>query len=277
MNSRLVIKRKQKVCCASLVTNSAEQYNKEVCMPKTMICSLCGFSTPLSIEWSDHACNRGPNWLTRTENSPPIDPIFLQMMRHYDTTIASLRQDLQQATLRIEQLQRYELRRIKKQITEVLNTSRSHYPTLTTWLTSLCVDWELHVEPVLENELMNGIQRLLQPIFESARERTVLLPFQAFSERKHVIYTHYEDGGWRIMTRDDFQGFMHRLSRKFLARFVEWTQQNRDLMDADDSLRERYFVYMSKLNRSGTQEDRIGQQLRAWMYSCLAEPLTVLV
>jgi hypothetical protein len=70
---------------------------------------------------------------------------------------------------------------------------------------------------------------------------------------------------WRIMTADDFDRWMERLSNRFMQVFLEWQVQNSHIISSS-------MEDMRKINGlSRAHEERRRSELRKWLFTYVAK------
>jgi hypothetical protein len=166
------------------------------------------------------------------------------------------------------------------------SSNRSIIPSLS------LVDWTKetpvsaqHLSVVFSVDLVEGMKTAISAHLDSYRGR--ILPICAFHQKPGTVFVYHKprlvDGSdddntgdstvkWRIMTADDFDRWMERLSNRFMQLFLEWQVQNSHIISSSMEEKEKNLDNMRKINGlSRAHEERRRGELRKWLFTYLAK------
>jgi hypothetical protein len=149
---------------------------------------------------------------------------------------------------------------------------------------------------VFNHDIKKGIQDVIRNILDT--EDPSLFPIRAFAKQRHVFYI-YEyppqppptnksiqnteeqeeenqepEPEWRKMTKEEFHKWLETIQHKFLLKFEEWEEVNKEWLENETNNRE-YTKYLEKINKE--LETMEPQTVRNWLYDELKRPLKRIV
>lgn len=131
-------------------------------------------------------------------------------------------------------------------------------------------------------DLVDGIKYLLQHVIANNRmENPTLLPIRCFTQKANVFYiyvgnedhlkTPKKNSEWKIMTAEEFETMIVGISQLFVREFIQWKQENADCIDEEDSRKDAYGTYMTRVNGLSSVKERGMTEIRKWLFSELEE------
>ena len=72
---------------------------------------------------------------------------------------------------------------------------------------------------------------------------------------------------WRIMTKEDYERMISTLLHQFIVEFMNWQDENRELIETSEKEREKNLRYMIKIHNVKTNEEKQNLEIRKWLYS----------
>jgi hypothetical protein len=144
----------------------------------------------------------------------------------------------------------------KMDILQWLNEKSSCKPpmTFTIWFTSL--NFKKCLEDVFNEGLVYGIIKMFEyGVTNISINDTQNLPIRAFSQKKNTFYIFdkviQEDGSeknqWIIITNTNFDRCLKYIENRFLEELKNWYEENKLLIDNNESLKLKYFDYSDKV------------------------------
>ena len=75
-----------------------------------------------------------------------------------------------------------------------------------------------------------------------------------------------EQYSWKIMTKDDYERMISTLLHQFIVEFMNWQDENRELIETSEKEREKNLRYMIKIHNVKTNEEKQNLEIRKWLY-----------
>lgn len=72
---------------------------------------------------------------------------------------------------------------------------------------------------------------------------------------------------WKIMAIDDYERMISTLFHQFIVEFMNWQDDNRELIETSEKEREKNLRYMIKIHNVKTNEEKQKLEIRKWLYS----------
>jgi hypothetical protein len=141
-----------------------------------------------------------------------------------------------------------------------------------------------HLSVVFSVDLVEGMKTAISAHLDSYRGRVP--PICAFHQKPGTLFVYHKPRSsdpaghdvedsvvkWRIMTADDFDRWMERLSNRFMQVFLEWQVQNSHIISSSMEEKEKNLENMRKINGlSRTHEERRRAELRKWLFTYVAK------
>jgi len=211
----------------------------------------------------------------------PSSQEMYHLMQHLALEVSTLRTE-------VAHLRQITTTKKRRMILDWLQSSsnRSMIPSLS------LVDWTKetpvsaqHLSVVFSVDLVEGMKTAISAHLDSYRGR--LPPICAFHQKPGTLFVYHKprlaDGSsddntedsvvkWRIMTADDFDRWMERLSNRFMQVFLEWQVQNSHIISSSMEEKEKNLENMRKINGlSRAHEERRRSELRKWLFTYIAK------
>jgi len=210
----------------------------------------------------------------------PTSQEMYHLMQHLALEVSTLRNE-------VAHLRQITTTKKRRMILDWLQSSsnRSIIPSLS------LVDWTKetpvsaqHLSVVFSVDLVEGMKTAISAHIDAYRGR--ILPICAFHQKPGTLFVYHkprsldpvahddEDSSikWRIMTADDFDRWMERLSNRFMQVFLEWQMQHSQLISSSMEEKEKNLDNMRKINGlSRAHEERRRAELRKWLFTYLAK------
>lgn len=137
-----------------------------------------------------------------------------------------------------------------------------------------------HLERVFVFDMMEGLKSCLQEIITT--EGVHNIPIRTPPERRHVLYiynvsTSSASGSnqeisspnctWSVGDTDDMMVLIDQLTLQFDIAFCEWDEKNRERMQSTQEEKDKYNVYMLKIEGKDFRKykDKYRNELRNWL------------
>lgn len=157
----------------------------------------------------------------------------------------------------------------RKNITEWLNTQRSHVTPFTLWYNDITIDNSMLAQ-VLQTNLVNGLKIALE--LHISKYNTGDVPIACFHQKTGAIYVYEE--GWKIVTNDSLVAMINYISRLYLVEFIEWREKSSEWTTShDEKTIEQDITNMSIINGHRITIDNKVKEIRKWLHDKLAENL----
>ena len=69
------------------------------------------------------------------------------------------------------------------------------------------------------------------------------------------------------MAIDDYERMISTLFHQFIVEFMNWQDDNRELIETSEKEREKNLRYMIKIHNVKTNEEKQKLEIRKWLYS----------
>ena len=180
--------------------------------------------------------------------------------------------------------------------TAVLNTLNSSVINITLtpyqeWINTFTITI-CHLECVFKENLTAGIKLCI--LDRIKKEKKENIPIRSFKQKNNLyIYSHsgvpLDTGAttppfpdktvdspckretpqysWKIMTIDDYERMISTLLHQFIVEFMNWQDDNRELIETSEKEREKNLRYMMKIHNVKTNEEKQKLEIRKWLYS----------
>lgn len=177
---------------------------------------------------------------------------------------------------KITRLEQNNITKKKKMIVEYLNSASFYKPIVTfdAWISSLQVNFD-NLNYVFEYDIINGIQNILCEAFYDQ------MPMVSFLQKDGTLYIYEKNPSdesqkhWRMMSNDEFEKMVRRLSHKMLQQFLKWQIENEEVLNNNEQAKEKNIEYMHKINGLGTAyENKRKLDCKKWIYHKLAKDFT---
>jgi len=186
--------------------------------------------------------------------------------------------------------------RKKRIILEQLNRS-TNVPnsSFAEWIKNIPVNLS-HLECVFSVDLTEGIKQCIRDLIESKEN----IPLRAFTQKNGTIYACFKVNSftkapelgrsptltfgsrlapnsemvWRILSCEDFDKWIDRISHRFLQEFLKWQLEHSEQMNSSDDEKDRNLEYMRRINGGGKlHDDRRKSEMRKWVYTQLEKDI----
>jgi hypothetical protein len=145
----------------------------------------------------------------------------------------------------------------------------------TIMMTSITVD--KYLEQVFEYDLLTALIKCFDDHFENLDK----LPIRAFQQKANTFYvydkciteTDNPVNKWHIITNKQFNKWLNYVAQKFVSEFKTWHEANKEIIDRDESMKERYYDYFQKVLGGKMSDETRNQRLRQVIYSKLKQNL----
>lgn len=208
-----------------------KKYYREGSYKKHMLlCSGGNHDTPLL----DSIVNIGlDNRLLKTDGAlvgHPLQSIVIELVK----SNSKLRKD-------IEELKRWTQTKKKKiNILEWLNeNSEKQISTILNYkeyISNLIITRK-ELEIVFNSDLINGTQTILETYIETTQSeetQSETIPFKSFDQKNNTIYVFTENGKWELLSWEDFNKMIFKISKKLLTEFGKWKEENEHQLYTDE-------------------------------------------
>jgi hypothetical protein len=157
----------------------------------------------------------------------------------------------------------------RKNITEWLNTQRSHVTPFTLWYNDITIDNTMLMQ-VLQTNLINGLKIAIEMNIKKYNSGDI--PIACFHQKAGAIYVYEE--GWKIITNDSLVAMINYISHLYLVEFIEWREKSSEWSNANDEKTiEQDITNMSIINGHRITIDNKVKEIRKWLHDKLAENL----
>ena len=132
----------------------------------------------------------------------------------------------------VEELKKWvQTKKRKINILEWLNEKTASNPTQKThkeYMVDLIVSRK-DLELVFNTDLITGVQDILEKYFSS----NDMAPFQSFDQKDNIIYVYTENSKWELLSTDDFNKMIFKITKQILTEFQKWKQENEHKLYTD--------------------------------------------
>lgn len=140
-----------------------------------------------------------------------------------------------------------------------LNIDVKPEKTYIDWLSSIRIKRE-HLHNVFEFSLSEAIILLLS-------ESNTIIPLRLFpNKRKIYVFSQDDDQEyprWNDnMTEQELHKFIDILCSRFLKEFIVWADEHKEMIDSDESWKERYLSYTKKIMRTPIMTEKIYSRVK---------------
>ncbi len=132
-----------------------------------------------------------------------------------------------------------------------------------------------HLELLYENDMMHIIKTFIDDLKNSATNR----PIRAFTHNSKQVSVYVFDcisdqspSKWRKLNSKDIQKIIKYVMSKVLGSFIEWKNNFESAIQSNIGLKEREFIYMTKLSKANTLVDSSGTFVKKQLIKVFAEP-----
>jgi hypothetical protein len=194
---------------------------------------------------------------------------FKTIINHYDKKFEKLEKENQKLKKDISSIKNNLKMKTRKRITDILNNSKYIGPTFNEWLNELTVS-ESDLECVFDSNLLDGMKTVLLTSISIQTQ----IPIQAFDEKKNVLYGFIKDKinetvEWKSLEKKEIHQIVFLLTRKFMNKFIEWSNENETKIDNNESLKDKQILGMVKLNGGNKSEDSLINEIKEWLFNRL--------
>lgn len=125
-----------------------------------------------------------------------------------------------------------------------------------------------HLERVFIFDMMEGLKSCLQEFITT--EGVHNIPIRTPPERRHVLYIYNLESScptWSVCDMDDMMVIIDQLTLQFDIAFCEWDEENRERMQSTQEEKDKYNVYMLKIEGKDFRKykDKHRNELRNWL------------
>jgi len=127
-----------------------------------------------------------------------------------------------------------------------------------------------HLERIFVFDMMEGLKSCLQECITT--EGVLNIPIRTSPERRHVLYIYDQDislsnSTWSACDMDDMLVLIDQLTLQFEIAFCEWDEENREKMQSTQEDKDKYNVYMLKIEGKDFRKykDKHRNELRNWL------------
>ena len=190
---------------------------------------------------------------------------------------------LYQNTLLQKKVARMESRMLAKKRKIILDCLQNpSYPkpavTFFEWVKTISVCFD-DLDAVFEHDLVSGMIHSLNAQIEKEKEMVsgITIPICAFHQKPGTFYIwelpeENAEACWRILSVNDFDKWMNKMSHRFLQEFTLWKQLNAESMRLTDEGKDKLIEYMRKIMGLGeSYEQRRRSELKKWLFEKLAK------
>jgi hypothetical protein len=170
--------------------------------------------------------------------------------------------------------------RQKKRI-DILDWLNNRYDCIpvvdfSTWFTEINVG--LYLEQVFEYDLLTALIKCFDAYFENPDN----LPIRAFQQKNNTFYVYDKcinevDGTsihkWTLISNKQLNKWLNYLAQKFVSEFKTWNDLNKEAIDKDENMKERYYDYFQKVLGGKMSDETRNQRLRQAIYGSLKQNL----
>jgi len=197
-----------------------KKYYRQTAYDKHIIwCSNNDSPTPLLNSIIEK--NEQKKIVTTTLNGLPLQEIVVELIN----CNIKLRKD-------VEELKKWvQTKKRKINILEWLNETPGSNPTQTNYkdyMVNLIVSRK-DLEIVFNTDLITGVQDILEKYFSE----NDMAPFQSFDQKDNLIYAYTEKSKWELLSNDDFNKMIFKITKQFLTEFQRWKEENEDKLYTD--------------------------------------------
>lgn len=152
----------------------------------------------------------------------------------------------------------------KKNILEWLNEKIKPEKTYLEWINNIQIKRE-YLELILETSLSNAFLALLIDY-----KKNNIIPLRFFTN-KQKIYIYSQNNSQEFpkwndnMTEEEFNKFIDIICNKFLKEFVNWTNENKNLIKIHQKIEEDYILYTNKIFRTKTMNIHIYSVIKKFL------------
>ncbi len=163
--------------------------------------------------------------------------------------------------------------RQRKNIIEILETTRRPGVGFYHWLTDIVVDFDM-LFMAFNGDLTEGIKQIFNKKIAavgSSHNR----PLCSFQQKPGTIYVYdydkYVDNeaerkySWHIINADEVNRVLNQLSRLFIKTYLAWQTENEEKIAASETMQEQTIYYMMKVNGSKVSNEKRWLELKKWL------------
>ena len=168
------------------------------------------------------------------------------------------------------------LSRKRKIILEYINKPFWPKPTITfeQWIRNILVS-DQDLKHMFEHDLINGIKHCLEKYCN-----VPLLPICCFTQKPNTIYIWSNDISeqpkWIILDSNKYEAWLNRMSHNFLQTFLQWQMDNSEILQSNETEKEKNISYMHKINGLGENYEKKRRiQLRNWIYDTFSREFEI--
>lgn len=192
-----------------------------------------------------------------------------------DKLLRNLLYDFEKQKKEIEKLKK-EISSLKKRqkisIIKWLNSDSGLKPgiTIKEWVLSIPLT-EDHLYKIFEENLTQGLLACLKDAIESA----VDIPICSFSQKIKTVYVYKNDDTqkgkekekiWEQLNMIELNKLIKILSHRFLVKFIQWKQENRELINSNDEWCEKEMLYSKKIIGQDICDNTRASIVNKWLY-----------
>lgn len=162
----------------------------------------------------------------------------------------------------------------------ILNTLNSSVTNITLipyqeWINTFTITI-CHLECVFKENLTAGIKLCI--LDRIKKEKKENIPIRSFKQKTNNLYIYSHSGvplenlenvqySWKIMAIDDYERMISTLFHQFIVEFMNWQDDNSELIETSEKEREKNLRYMIKIHNVKTNEEKQKLEIRKWLYS----------
>jgi hypothetical protein len=205
------------------------------------------------------------------ESNLPSSQEQYKLIQHLAVQLAKLQKE-------VDTLKSNTISKKRRLIIDMLNSESNPIPLMTflEWTKTIRVSTD-HLKSVFQYGLTEGMKRC---IHSHIQDSCGTIPICAFSQKVNNIYIYIENEvdksrSWRLLSNEDSDRWIDRISHLFLQEFIEWQMQNMDKINSSEDERELNLEYMRKINGiERVSGDKRKSEIRKWVYTKLERDLT---
>jgi hypothetical protein len=146
----------------------------------------------------------------------------------------------------------------------------------TAFMTNINVD--NYLVRIFEYDLMSALIKCFDDYFDSCEK----LPIRAFQQKNNTFYVYDKcindldntsANKWTIITNKQLNKWLNYVAQKFVTSFKTWHDSNKEAIDKDESMKEKYYDYFQKVLGGKMSDETRNQRLRQALYSKLKQNL----
>lgn len=166
--------------------------------------------------------------------------------------------------------------RQRKNILEILETTRKPEQTFYHWITSVTVDFDM-LFTVFNGDLTEGIKQVFIKRLAADNKNK---PVCCFRQKSGTIYVYDkyivgegdgEPNKWHIMNTDEVNRMLNHLSRLFIKTYLDWQTENEEKIAASEDMQGQTIYYMMKVNGSKVSNEKRWLELKKWLAGKIEE------